>query len=240
MTVDEPARAEFDIPHLMRQAIRIYAAHPIPLILIALVDLPLRVIVVDAGLWLPVVAVASVAIGDIVFATLTYATATARRDSTVNPLTSYRIVLAKLITLLELLVRQIGAFFLLLITLVGIPFALRLLVRWIFGIQGVVLNDLNAKDAISHSCGLAAGRFWRLAGTMFLVFALFYVASGLAAWIVWGWETSTESSIVTGVLSTLLQPLFAAFWTLLFLRLQDATAAPSPAPVSTPPAPVLR
>jgi hypothetical protein len=55
-------------------------------------------------------------------------------------LEAYRIALAKLRDLVEVFARPLGAAFLLTITVVGIPWAIRLFVRWNFGIYAVVLS----------------------------------------------------------------------------------------------------
>ena len=60
---------------------------------------------------------------------------------------------------------------LLAITVIGIPWAIRLFVRWNFAIYAVMLNDQNAKAAISFSCDLVTGRWWQMAGLLLATFA---------------------------------------------------------------------
>ena len=134
---------------------------------------------------------------------------------------AYRIALAKLRDLVEVSARQIGAAFLLTITVVGIPWAIRLFVRWNLGIYAVTLNDLNAKGAISFSCDLVAGRWWQVAGLLFAT----YAPGGIISLTILILTQSTLSSAIFGVIYSLVAtPVIASFWTLLFLELRGRHA----------------
>jgi hypothetical protein len=212
----------FNIPVLARQSLSLYSAHPLQLVLIAAVGVPINFVVIQGGFLNFIWQIASLGLGELVFAALIYAAATARAGAVPDVLQSYRIALSKLATLLELLIRQLGAALLLAITIIGIPFAVRILVRWFFGTQAVVLNDLSAKEAISLSCRLVSGRWWRVAGTSLLVSVLF---GGPAFAVFLAFGSSTASYVISSILSTIVRPFAAAFWTLLFLQLQDERAA---------------
>lgn len=123
--------------------------------------------------------------------------------------------------------RQLGAILLLAITIVGIPLAIRIFVRWFLGTQGVVLRGLDAKDAISLSCHLAEGRWWRLALLMLLV-PLLIAGPSIAAFLFLGYPGSLTVSIP---LTFALAPLLGCFWTLLFLNLEERTQAGAPDPI---------
>ncbi|HEY8767719.1 MAG TPA: hypothetical protein VIP09_10755 [Dehalococcoidia bacterium] len=125
--------------------------------------------------------------------------------------------------MLEYALRFVGAVFLLAITVVGIPFAIRTLVRWSLGSQAVLLNNESAKDAISHSCQLVKGLWWQVAGAGLLVF----FASGLVGQIAFFvWPRGAPGTIVSAIWEVLSVPFQTAFWTLAYLRLaeQDESA----------------
>jgi hypothetical protein len=116
------------------------------------------------------------------------------------------------------------------VTVIGIPWALRILVRWVFGTHAVVLNNLTAKEAISESCRLVEGRWWRIA--LVGLASSSWGAPVLALMVAQPYSIETVAiRIATGLTVT---PILAIFWTLLFLRLQQTTPAlsseASPAP----------
>lgn len=107
---------------------------------------------------------------------------------------------------------------LLLITLVGIPFAIRTLIRWSFGAQAVILNQETAKDAITHSCRLVKGLWWQIAGAGLLLLLPVGLVNVVAAFF---WPRGLSGTILTSVLGLFTGPIWAAFWTLLYLRLAE-------------------
>jgi len=172
--------------------------------------------------------IASLVLYEMVFAALTYAAATAASGKEPNALNSIRAARNRIGTLVELIVRRLGAAFLRAITIIGIPLAIRILVRWWFGTQAVMLTDANAKQAISQSCRLVAGRWWPTAATILLVSVTF---AGLIT-VVWIAGGQFASMIFGSALAVFLGPVAACFWTLWFLELTDteeviAATAPS-------------
>ena len=188
---------------------------------------PVHFVVTQSGFLALLWQLASLILGEVVFAALTIAAAAAYTDASPDFTQNYRAVLAKFWTLLELLFRLFGAALLLAITIVGIPLAVRTLVRWFFGTQAVMLNDLSAKDAISFSCRLVKGRWWQVAGTILLV-SLGFASPYVVATVIW-WPYSTASLITNSILSVAIGPLLAIFWTLLFLQLGERAAPVAPA-----------
>ncbi len=156
-----------------------------------------------------------------VFAALTLAAFAALGGGNPSFIQSYRVVLGKLGALVELVLRQWGAVVLLAITIVGIPFAIRLLVRWSFGTQAVVLDGLGAKGAIASSCRLVEGRWWRVAGAMLLT-GLAFATPVIVMSILWWRPYSTATRITESGLSLIFGPIAAIFWTQVFLHLRGA------------------
>lgn len=206
-------------------SLRIFGAHPFTLLEIAafglIPELGSRVI---ATTWTGFIVfqIPFMVAQQVVFAALVYAAASfadVTLISAADVLEAYSIALKKLRDVVEVFVRQFGAAFLLAITVVGIPWAARLFVRWTFAIYAVLLNDQNAKDGISFSCDLVTGRWWQIAGLLFATSAPGVIIS-VSIFIL---TQSALSTAIFGVIYTLVAtPLTAAFWTLQFLELRAA------------------
>lgn len=156
----------------------------------------------------------------VVYAALVYAGASFSDMTTIaaaDTLEAYRTALRKLRDIVELFIREGVAASLLTITVVGIPWAVRLFVRWNFAIYAVVLNDVNAKGAISFSCDLVTGRWWQIAGLLFATSAPGVLIS-LAVLLIT--QTTLTSAVFWVIYSLLVTPLIATFWTLQFLELR--------------------
>lgn len=69
---------------------------------------------------------------------------------------------------------------LLFLTIVGIPWAVRQAVRWVFIPQVVVFEGLRARDALQRSAELVRGRWWRTAVLVGLLTGI-GLATGLLA-----------------------------------------------------------
>ena len=176
------------------------------------------------------VSLASFVLSQIVYAATVYASAKAASGDAPNAFASLRAALDRLGALLELAVRTFGSAFLLAITIAGIPLALRILVRWIFGTEAIMLRGSNAKGAISLSCMLATGRWWQLAGVILLFFLVIGLPNLTAPFLI-----DREVTVVGWMAaSVLISPVVGCFWTLLFLDLEERTdiAQTAPMPVS--------
>jgi hypothetical protein len=165
--------------------------------------------------------------GDVLFAATVFASAKAVSGRAPDAFESIQAALQRLASILELLVRYLGSVVLLSVTIVGIPFAIRILVRWFFGTQAIMLREVNATDAISLSCGITTGRWWRLAGIMLLLGTVFGVPF-LASSFLLGRELAIAA---WATLSLVTVPLGGCFWTLVFLDLEERTVAGQVAPL---------
>lgn len=155
----------------------------------------------------------------IVFGALVVAGNDANNGITPSFRRGYASVLPKIGILTEYAVRYFGAVGLLTIGIVGIPFAIRTLVRWVMGTQAIVLDDLNAKEAISYSCRLVKGIWWRIVGTILAVFLM--LAPMEATFVILWWPYSVESILIGAVVNLVIGPALALFWTTLFLCLES-------------------
>jgi len=172
------------------------------------------------------VSFASTLYGEVTFAAVVFASAKAASGDAPDAFESLGAALQRLGTIFEFLVRYLGSVVLLALTIVGIPFAIRVLVRWFFGTEAIMLRDLNAKDAITLSCRITSGHRWRLAG-VFLLLTVFAVPFLAGPFLVNG-----ELTIAAwATLSLVTVPLGGCFWTLVFLDLEKQTVAGQMAPL---------
>jgi hypothetical protein len=119
-------------------------------------------------------------------------------------------------------------------TIVGIPVAIWLGVRWTFVQHEIIFNGTSWRDAFRASSGLVAGRWWRTAIVAAFIF-LIGVAAGPVAGVILIFLTDAPLSTVNAfgsLVFALLIPYMAIARTLLFFDLEaqrDGLALP-PAP----------
>ena len=106
------------------------------------------------------------------------------------------------------------------LTIIGIPFAIRLGFRWIFGVQGVILEDLSPKEAFGESIRLVQGKWRRILGIFLLVLLLALPNTIISFAIAFGalddiWRTATWA------LTLALMPVAPGLWTLAYLQLRE-------------------
>jgi hypothetical protein len=82
-----------------------------------------------------------------------------------------------------------------------------------------VLNDQNAKGAISFSCDLVTGRWWQIAG---LILATVAPAVAISLPVILLTPSRLVSFAFSVVYVLIATPLFAIFWTRVFLELRAA------------------
>jgi hypothetical protein len=133
---------------------------------------------------------------------------------------AYRQVLDRLGALLLATARVLGAVLLLSITIIGIPFAIYLGVRWIFFPQAVVIEGTGSSDALSLSADIVKGSWWRTFGIVIVISLLAAIPSlGVAA--LFAWAAPIASALISAVITTIVRPFTAAGFTLLFFDLSS-------------------
>jgi hypothetical protein len=214
-----------DVGWRISKAFSIYASYPIPFLIISLINLPITVI---SGLWVwgAIFLIPGFIVQEIASGAGAVAAYAAIRGSSPDAGTSLSAAVNKLGRLIELSLRTIGAFLLLAITIIGIPWAFRLIVRWFFGYQVVMLHDAEPKAAISESCRLVDGDWWRVFGNFLLVGLIIGVPSFALRVAIGG----TAGIIVSALVSIIAGPLFMIFQTLFYLRLLQEKGLASEAP----------
>lgn len=82
---------------------------------------------------------------------------------------SYRFAWSKLWTMIVAEILVVLAIVGLAITVIGIPFAIYLAIRWIFVGQSILLEGASSRYALSRSSDLVRGNWWRVFGFMFVL-----------------------------------------------------------------------
>lgn len=209
------------IKTLFVQAASVYISHPVHFVLVALVGLPPGVALVFVNIqWYWPVFLVDFAIAVIVYGALVHSTAVMLKGAEPTFSRSYQLIFGRLRQLLGVTIRYVGAILLLTATIVGIPIAVYLFVRWFFGVHAVVLDNLSAGEALSLSSRLVRGMWWRVFGTVVLVGSL---VVGLMTWapIIISGSFSTEALLVSNLLIVTVAPFVVCVHTLLFLELQN-------------------
>ena len=109
----------------------------------------------------------------------------------------------------------VGATFLLSITLIGIPFAIYLAVRWLFCFHAILLEGLGPVDALSRSWSLVGGCWWRTFGILLLV----WVAAAIigAVFMLAGlWAPYGVSALLSVLGTIVLTPIYVTAVSLLY------------------------
>ena len=206
-----------DFIYHLRKAGRMYASFPLQFLSISLVLIPLQAVGwLGNGPWYWLTLIPSLLLPEFVFGALVYAAATAAEGTRPDVRSSYGAVLSRLGNVIGVTVRYFGAIVLLSITIVGIPFAVRLFVRWLFGIHGVVLRDLSAGAALHLSSRLVIGKSWQVFGALVFGGLLVSTVWWVPLLLSWSFELRMVTSLVVGVGGA---PFWACFYTLWFLQL---------------------
>lgn len=230
----QPAAKRLDFSAAIRDSFRWFSRHPIPLLVIAAPNVVLNVasLVVArsdlVGLSF-LLSITSFFVTEIVGAALIYAAyrISIGRSFGVNEM--FQRATDRLWPLIAYSFRYFGAVVLLAITVVGIPWAIRVFIRWWFGTQAIMLNDEAPKEAISHSCRLVSGVGWPIFWTFVLLsipflpfFALSLITGGAIA-----------PSVVSTLFGWFSLPFLSAFWTALYLQLEEQeTRVPAALPTA--------
>jgi hypothetical protein len=142
-------------------------------------------------------------------------------------LRSFQTALKRAPSLVGALLRLLAVCVLLSLTLVGLPVAVWLLVRWVFIPQAVMLDGANAAGALSLSTGFVKGHWWRTLGRVGTV-ALLVLAVNF---MVLGFLSSGPVAVyalVSAILGAFTTPYFSIALTLAYFDLKARKAEAEP------------
>lgn len=133
---------------------------------------------------------------------------------------SYRHVLDRLRALLLATLRAFGPIFLAAVTIVGIPLAIYLLVRWAFFPQAVIIDGRSPSEALSVSARIVKGQWWRTFGILLLV-SLLASLPAIAVGMLFASAATIASGLASAVVAVIVLPFIAGGSTLLYFDLRS-------------------
>jgi hypothetical protein len=136
--------------------------------------------------------------------------------------TAFRIVRANLGRLVSARLRALAIIMALGITVVGLPVAIRLAVRWMFLEQAILLEGASARSARHVSARLVAGAWWRTLGFSIVVGGGAVVVGPIVGMAVLLLTSASLPvvNLVSSVFYVMLVPYAAIAFTMLFCDLQ--------------------
>lgn len=234
---DEPVqlRQRRDFSAILEASFALYRLHFLALIRIAAVTVPLGVAgaalgaSVDGSLPASLISLGLLflqyAVDIIVAAAIIAALADAEATGVADFSRAYDVAFERMASLLGATLRVVAIVILFTVTIIGIPWAIQRMVRWIFVGQVVVLEGTNAKDALSKSADVVAGRWWRTLGIAIVIGLIGAAPTGLIA-AVFGFGSELASGVMVSLVSALLLPFTVTAMTLLYFDLQAQKAEP--------------
>ncbi len=136
-----------------------------------------------------------------------------------DPGGAYRLALRRPAQLLSAIYMAIGVVIALTVTVIGIPIAVWLGIRWVFGIQAVVIDGRGGAQALRHSVRVVEGRWWNTLGR-FLVISLISSIPQLAATVLFLNLSSPATVVLDALLSAATLPIVAVGMTLAYFDLR--------------------
>jgi len=207
-----PLRQRRDLGEIIQAALHLYGQHPLPLVSIAAIVIPLGIasaafqsaIDDEVAMTLVVIGVGVLQFVANVVASAGIVAALQSGDAgePVEFAAACDAAFARLGTLIGATLRALGIILLLAITIVGIPWAVRQAVRWFFVSQAIMIDDTGVVGATDRSAEVVIGSWWRTFGIALVIgligaipSAILYGVFYLAPVIVSG----TASAIMTAV-----------------------------------------
>jgi hypothetical protein len=174
-----PLKQRRDLGQIIEATLAVYGRNALPLIGIAAVIIPLGIasaafqssVESDAALSAIVGALglAQAIVNVLVSAALIAALRDIDEGRGAEFSRAYDVAFARLWSLIGALLRVIFHVLLFAITIIGIPWAIQRMVRWLFVQQAVILDGASARDSLSKSAGAVDGSWWRTLGIAIVI-----------------------------------------------------------------------
>lgn len=222
-------RQRRDLSEVIQAAFQLYRQNFAPLFIIAAVVIPLGIAsaalqgTVDSsvGVALAVLGIAVLQLAVNLLAAAAIIIALTNIDQGGAPTFSetYDAAFERFGTLLGAVLRALVIVLLFSITIIGIPWAIQRMVRWLFVQQAVILDGAAPSMALSRSAAAVQGRWWRTLGIAIIIGLISTIPATIvgAVLIV---APALVSGTVNSFLNALLLPFGVTAMTLLYLDLQ--------------------
>ena len=118
---------------------------------------------------------------------------------------AYQAVFSRFWTLFGASLRAGFHILLLSITIIGIPWAIQRVVRWLFIHQAVIFDGTSARAALSYSADAVAGRWWRTLGIAIVLWIIVQVPAAVIGALV-GFAPAFISDTAAAVITAAILP----------------------------------
>ena len=222
-------RQRRDLSEIIQAALNLYQQNFAPLFLIAAVVIPLGVAsaalqsAVDdsAGVGLAVGGITILQAGVNLLAGAAIITGLVVIDRSQEPTFSsaYDVAFERFWTLLGGVLRAAVIILLLLITIIGIPWAIQRFVRWLFVEQAIIIDASTASEALNHSAVAVEGRWWRTLGIALVIGIIVTVPASIIAGV-FSFAPVLLAGTANSIVNALVLPFAITCMTLLYMDLQ--------------------
>ena len=183
---------------------------PVALTEFSILD-PLALLIPAVLISLVILAVASVITAPLMQGALIHAISTQTLGQEISIEQSYRFAWKRLGSLIGATILAGLALFFLIATIIGIPIAIYLGIRWVFVLPSILLEGVSPLDAFSRSSQLVEENWWRVLGITLFMLLISAVISSILGFI------PVVGAIIGGILST---PVAIISTTLLYYDLR--------------------
>ena len=132
---------------------------------------------------------------------------------------SYDVAFERFWTLLGGVLRAGIIVVLLLITIIGIPWAIQRAVRWLFVEQAIIIDGSTASESLSRSADAVLGRWWRTLGVGLVIAIIVTVPASIIAGA-FSLAPVFVAGTVNSAVNALVLPFAITCMTLLYMDLQ--------------------
>jgi hypothetical protein len=141
---------------------------------------------------------------------------------------SYRAVWTHLRTLVWARLKVLGIVSLLAISVIGIPFAVIRMIRWLFVEQAIMIDEAGSQTALAVSAGVVQGRWWRtLASAVVLGFVGLLTGPIVAVTLLILFQPSADFiNVLSSIIFALILPLVFIALTQLYTSLKARANRP--------------
>lgn len=223
-------RQRRDLSQIIQGALNVYGQNLGPFLRIAAVVIPLSIAtgifqttVDNEAIGIPLVA--ALGVGQLAVTILASAALIAALDDVDQGrppdfTRAYDIATERFWVIVRAVLRSLLIVLLLMVTIIGIPWAIQRAIRWVFLEQAIILDGTNARDALGKSAEAVSGSWWRTFGIWVLISLLTAVPTGLVA-ALFTFTPIAIASTANAALTALVLPFGVAAATLLYFDLQS-------------------
>lgn len=132
---------------------------------------------------------------------------------------SYDVAFDRFWTLAGAMLRALFHVLVLIITIIGIPWAIQRMVRWLFIEQAVILDQTNARAALAYSADAVLGSWWRTLGISIVLWLIVAVPASIIS-LLFVLAPVVVTATASAAVNAVLLPFTVTAMTMLYLDLK--------------------